>query len=106
MSNCLFILPLILLTLTGCDTADFTITKTEVVNGKCTFTVSFPENYRGYERGTQVFTVAPYIAVKETSLAWKYTLEGQSDGIGPDLRRRCGGLLLEPALPVKQKAGL
>lgn len=90
---------MILSLLLACDTGVHTISATELDQKvqTCTFTVEFPEDYHGAERGTHVLTVEAYIdSTPRISAAWDHTLEGQTEGIGPELRRTCAGYLAEP----------
>lgn len=103
----------IALTLSGCtmrSSDGYVITDTTVnASAKtCTFAVSFPEEtYYGPERGDHTFTVPPYVGpeLNPQFPAYQFTLEGQTSGVGPELRRRCGGFLLNPVIGEKEKAG-
>ena len=98
---------------TGCSfrsSDGYVITKTtlDAAAKTRTFAVSFPEDtYYGPERGDQVFTVPPYAGpeVNPQFASYPITLEGQTSGVGPALRRRCGGYLLSPVIGEKGKAG-
>ena len=98
-------------TLSGCSfrsSDGYVITKTTVdASAKtCTFEVSFPEEtYYGPESGDQTFTVEPYAGLELNPQfgGYAFTLEGQTSGVGPELRRRCGGYLLNPVIREKEK---
>lgn len=91
---------MLILSILACKTTgDFAITKTEFdeARSNCTFTVEFPADYVGPEKGTQEFRVEPFQEERLTMLdKGRKTLQGGTEGIGADLRRRCAGYLLEP----------
>jgi hypothetical protein len=86
------------LNLTGCA-SDFTITKTELGTDTCTFTVHFPEDYVGAERGTQVLKVNP---LTPRELALEHTKRPYYT-VGHALRKRCAGYIaVEAPAPTGQ----
>lgn len=109
-----FVVPFLVIafTLSGCSMRSsdgYVITDTTInASAKtCTFAVSFPaETYYGPEQGDQVYTVEPYAGLELNPQfgGYAFTLEGQTSGVGPALRRRCGGYLLNPT-GLKDEAG-
>lgn len=97
---------LISLALFACH-ADYAITATTLNPDRdtCAFTVMFPDDYVGPERGEQVIEVSAYdgLVLEPLHSAFPLTLEGRSQGIGPILRRTCAGYLLKPEVVAKSE---
>jgi len=71
-----------LIALLACNPGVFTITATTLDHKAdvCTFTVQFPEDYSGVERGEQAFTVRPLGSPRDTVLARQ--VDDLTTGIG------------------------